>query len=49
MKTDHKIIDEKIQCNINRGAAKYHHYVQVELINMIMLQVKKYYHLIKVE
>ena len=49
MTTDDKIIDEKKQYDINREAIKYQHYLQVILINMNILQVKKYYHLIKVE
>ena len=28
---------------------KYQHYYQVKLINMNSLQVKKYYHLIRIE
>ena len=49
MTTDDKIKDEKLQYDINREAAKYQHYLQVKLINMNILQAKKYYHLIKVE
>ena len=47
----HKIKDEKLQYHINRKAGKtgYEHYRQVILINMNILQVKKYYLLIKVE
>ena len=42
MTIDDKIRDEKLQCDINRQAAKnYHHYHQVNLINMSILQVKK--------
>ena len=37
-KDDNTISTKKLQ--------KYHHYHQVKLINMNMLQVKKYYHLI---
>ena len=48
MTTDDKIKDEKLQYNI-REAAKHQHYCQVKLINMKILQAKKYYHLIKVE
>ena len=49
MTNDDKIRDEKLQCNINREAASIEHYHRVNLINMNLLQVKKYYHLIKVE
>ena len=49
MTIDDKIKDEKLQHNINREAAKYHHYHQVKLININFLQVKKHYHLMKVE
>ena len=49
MTIDDKIRDKKLQYDINREAAKYQHYHQVKLINMNFLQVKKYYHLIKVE
>ena len=50
MKIDDKIRDEKLQYDINREAAKkYQHSLQVKLINMNILHVKKYYHLIKVE
>ena len=34
MKIDDKIKDEKLQYDINREAAKFQHYHQVELINM---------------
>ena len=49
MTNDDKIRDEKLQCNFNREAASIEHYHWVNLINMNLLQVKKYYHLIKVE
>ena len=49
MTIDDKIKDEKLQYDIYREAAKYQHYCQVNLINMNILQVKKCYHLIKVE
>ena len=49
MTIDDKIKDEKLQHDISREAAKYQHYHQVKLINKNILQVKKYYHLIKVE
>ena len=48
MTIDDKIRDEKLQYNINREAAKIQHYHQVKLINMNILQVNKYYLLIKV-
>ena len=41
--------DEKLQNDINREGAKYHQYLQVKLINMNILQVKRYYHLITAE
>ena len=39
------------KCNtiLTEKQKKYEHYHQVELININILQVKKYYHLIKVE
>ena len=49
MTIDDEIRDEKIQYDINREAAKNQHCHQKKLINMNFLQVKKYYHLIKVE
>ena len=42
MTTDDQIKDEKIQYDINREAAKISDH-QVKLINMNILQVKKYY------
>ena len=45
MTIDYKITDEKLQYDINREAA-YH---LEKLINMNILQVKKYYLLIKEE
>ena len=47
MTIDDKIRDEKLQYDINRKAAKYQLYHQEKLINMNVLQVKKYYLLIK--
>ena len=43
---NNQIRDEKLQCDINREAAKklYH---QVKFINMNIFLVKIYYHLIK--
>ena len=49
MTIDDKIKNENLQYDINREAAKYQHYHQVELINMNILQAKKYCHLIKVK
>ena len=49
MKIDDKIRNEKMQYNISREAAKYQHYIQVKLIDMNILRVKKYYLLIKVK
>ena len=49
MTIDDKIKDEKLQYDIHREAAKISALLQVKLINMNILQVKKYYHLIKVE
>ena len=52
MTIDDKIRDEKLQYDTNREAAdisKHQHYHQVKLINMNILQVKKYYLHIKVE
>ena len=47
MTTDDKIRDEKLQYYINREVEKYQNYHQVKLIGMNILQVKKYYLLIK--
>ena len=49
MTIDDKIRDEKLQYDINREAAKNQHYRLEKLINMNILQVKKYYLLIKKE
>ena len=49
MTTDDKIRDEKLQYDINKELQKHRHYDHVKLINMNILQVKKYYLLIKVE
>ena len=61
MTNDDKIRDEKIQYDIRRAEKqkrreaassnqkKYQHYHPEKLINMNILQVKKYWHLIKVE
>ena len=48
------IIDEKIKMKnynmiLTEKQQKYQHYYQVKLINMIIFQAKKYFHLIKVE
>ena len=47
MAIDDKIIDKKLQYDINREVAKDQHYHQIKLINTNMLQVKKYYLLIR--
>ena len=49
MTIDGNIIDGKYNMILTEKQQKHHHYVQVKLINMNILQVKKYYHLIKVE
>ena len=49
MTTDDKVKDEIMQYDIKREAEKYQLYRQVKLINMSIVQVKKYYHLIKLE
>ena len=46
---DDKIKDEKVQYNINRRAAKILALSSGKFINMNILQVEKYYHLIQVE
>ena len=42
MAIDNKIRDTKIQYDIIREVAKYQHYHEVTLINLIFLQEKKY-------
>ena len=50
MTIDDDIRDEKLQYDINREAAKqYQHYHEEELINMNILQVKKYFLLMNEE
>ena len=49
MRIDDKIKDEKLQYDINRETAKYQRYHLEKLINMNILKVKKYCHLIKTE
>ena len=49
MSIDDEIKYERLQYNINREAAKYQHYHLQKLVNMNMLQAKKYYLLIKEE
>ena len=44
-----KIIDEKFQNDINKEAAKTSALLSIKLINMNILQAKKYYHLINLE
>ena len=46
MTTNDKIRDKKLQYDINREAAKDRLYRQAKFINMNILLVKKYYHLI---
>ena len=47
MTIDDKIRDKKLQYDINRGAAKNQPYHLKKVINTNILQVKKYYLLIK--
>ena len=47
MTVDGNIRDEKLQYDNNREAAKYQHYHLKKLINMNILQLKKYCLLIK--
>ena len=42
-----KIGDRKLRYDVNKGAAKYHHHHLEMLIKMNILQVIKYYHLMK--
>ena len=49
MTVDHKIRYEKLQYDINIEAAKYQQYHLEKSLNMNILQVEKYYHLIKEE
>ena len=49
MAIDDKIRDEKLQYDIKEKHKKYLHYLLKKLINMNILQVKKYYLLIKEE
>ena len=49
MATNDKIKDENYNMILIEKQQKYKHYRQVKLINMNILQVKKYYHLVKVE
>ena len=44
MTIDDKIENEKLEYDINREAQKYQLYCLEKLINMNILQVKKYYH-----
>ena len=43
MTIDEKLRDEKLRYSINIKAAKTSAYHQVKLINMIILQMRKYY------
>ena len=47
MAIDDHIIDGKLQCDINRKPAKISALSSAKYINKNILQVKKYYHLIK--
>ena len=49
MTIDDKIRYEKLQIILTEKQQKYQHYYQVRLINMNILQEKKYCFLIKVE
>ena len=49
MKIEDKIEDKKLQYNIIKKLQKNQQYHMVELINMNMLQVKKYHLLIKLD
>ena len=49
MTIDDGIRDKNLQYDINREAAKISAYYRVQLINMNILQVKKYYLPIKLE
>ena len=49
MAIENKISDEKLQCDINKEQQKYLDYHQVKLVNMNILQVKKYYFIIKIK
>ena len=46
MTINDQIRDEKLQYDINREEPKYRFYHQVKFINMNILPVKIYYHLI---
>ena len=46
MAIDHTFRDEKLQYDINREATKIPELSYETLVNMNILQVKKYYHLI---
>ena len=49
MNVNGKTRGEKLQSDFNKEAAKHQHYHQVNLINMNIVQVKKYYLVIKAE
>ena len=49
MTIDDKIKDENYIKTLTEKQQKYQYYLQVKLINMNLIQVKKNYHLIKVE
>ena len=49
MAIDDKVIDENYILILTKNQQKYQHYLQVKMINLNILQAKKYCHLIKVE
>ena len=49
MTIDEKIRDEKHNMSLTKKQQKHHHYYRAKLINMKILQAKKYYHLIQLE
>ena len=49
MAIDDKVIDENYISILTKNQQKYQHYLQVKMINLNILQAKKYCHLIKVE
>ena len=46
---DDKIRDEKLKHDVTEKQQKYQHYHLEKLINMNILKMKKYYHMIKEE
>ena len=49
MTIDDKLRDEKLNMILTEKQQKYQHYHQIKLINMNIVQVKKYYLLFKEE